>query len=70
MIKDGPFKTALECEGRTLIKEEYVSYEIKDGVLIKTTTTRTHFNDGDYNDSTRSEPLCKGEKFESQDNQL
>ena len=40
-----------------LIRQELVSYEKEDGLLIKRTTTRIYREDGDYQDSIRSEIL-------------
>lgn len=39
-----------------LLRQEFVSYELKDGILYKETVTRTFYN-GDYNDSSSSIPL-------------
>ena len=40
-----------------LIRQELISYEEKNGMLIKYTTIRIYGDDGDYQDHTRSEPL-------------
>ena len=40
-----------------LIRQELISYEEKNGMLIKYTTIHIYSDDGDYQDHTRSEPL-------------
>lgn len=45
-----------------LLRQEFVSYEVKDGTLYKETITRTFLN-GDYTDSSSSIPLTKLEDY-------
>ena len=47
----------LEPPRKGLIRQELISYEEKNGMLIKYTTIRIYDDDGDYQDHTRSEPL-------------
>ena len=52
-----PENKRLEQPRDGLIRQELVSYEKEDGLLIKRTTTRIYREDGDYQDSIRSEIL-------------
>lgn len=54
---EGPLKTAIEnTEG--VVKQELVSYVIRDGMLYKETVTRRFQGaNGDYCDHSCSEPL-------------
>ena len=47
----------MELPRKGLIRQELISYEEKNGMLIKYTTIRIYDDDGDYQDHTRSEPL-------------
>ena len=40
-----------------LIRQELISYEKENGILIKKTTVRIYSEDGDYQDHHVSEPL-------------
>ena len=60
-MSDGPLKTVTVDAMKDLtgvIKQEFISYRIKDGMLTKETTTRRFFN-SDYHDSITSEPLMR-----------
>ena len=60
-MSDGPLKTVTVDAMKDLtgvIKQEFISYRIKDGMLTKDTTTRRFFN-SDYHDSMTSEPLMR-----------
>ncbi|MDC1020578.1 hypothetical protein OAR23_00990 [bacterium] len=60
-MSDGPLKTVTVDAMKDLtgvIKQEFISYRIKDGMLTKETTTRRFFN-SDYHDSMTSEPLMR-----------
>jgi hypothetical protein len=56
--KEGPFYAAFEGDTTGVIKQELVTYKIKDGVLYKETVKRDYNNSGeDYIDSSSSTPL-------------
>ena len=59
MIKEGPMKSHIERSKEGVIKEEYTTYSIKDGLLVKDTSIRQHHKNGDYNDSYINEPLVE-----------
>jgi len=40
-----------------LVRQELISYEKENGILIKKTTVRIYSEDGDYQDHYISEPL-------------
>ena len=53
-----PENKILEQPRDGLIRQELISYEKEDGLIIKRTTTRIYKEDGDYQDSIRSEVLA------------
>jgi hypothetical protein len=59
MIDEGPMKTHIERSKEGVIKAEYTTYTVKDGMLVKDTTIRQYKNNGDYNDSYINEPLVQ-----------
>jgi hypothetical protein len=59
MIKEGPMKSHIERSKEGVIKEEYTTYSIKDGLLVKDTSIRQYHKNGDYNDSYINEPLVE-----------
>lgn len=52
-----PYTTAFSLPTKGIIKQELITYEIKDGMLRKVTTTR-EFSINDYDDYQTIEPLC------------
>tara|TARA_R110000751_G_scaffold81465_3_gene164449 strand:+ start:2813 stop:2998 length:186 start_codon:yes stop_codon:yes gene_type:complete len=57
-MKDGPFKFSLDDDLQEgVIRQELVTYRVKGGLLKKETVTRDYLEDGDYNDSSFSQPL-------------
>ena len=60
---DGPLVSAFESDPAGVVKQEFVTYRIKDGMLRKETTTR-RFNENqtDWHDSHTVDPLMKMEK--------
>jgi hypothetical protein len=59
MIEDGPFKTSLEASKDGVLKEIYITYKVRNGMLIKETATRNHksaFSE-EYHDTSTVEPL-------------
>ena len=60
-MSDGPLKSATVdgmSDLKGVIKQEFVTYRVKDGMLRKETTTRKFYNE-DYHDSTTVEPLMQ-----------
>ena len=56
--KEGPFYAAFRGDTTGVIKQELVTYKVKDGILIKETVQRDYNNSGeDYIDSSISTPL-------------
>ena len=58
-MQEGPMKEHTERETTGLINSEYITYRVKDGVLVKETSLRHYTKSGDYNDSYISEPLVE-----------
>lgn len=52
-----PYTTAFSLPTKGIIKQELITYEVKDGMLRKVTTTR-EFSGNDYDDYQTIEPLC------------
>lgn len=55
---DGPLVSAFEADTDGVIKQEFVTYRIRDGMLVKETTSRK-FQGNDYHDVSSSEPLLE-----------
>ena len=57
---DGPFVSAFETDPEGVIKQELVTYRVKNGMLRKETVTRK-FNTGqtDWHDSQSVEPMME-----------
>jgi hypothetical protein len=57
-MKKGPFTFNLDDDSQDgVIRQELVTYIVKGGMLKKETVTRDYLEDGDYNDSSYSQPL-------------
>lgn len=57
---DGPFVSAFESDVTGVIKQELVTYRVKDGMLRKETTTRMFRENGkDWHDTSSVEPLVE-----------
>lgn len=57
---DGPFVSAFETDPTGVVKQELVTYRVKDGMLRKETTTRKFNADqSDWHDSQTTEPLTE-----------
>ena len=54
---DGPLVGAFEADTTGVVKQEFITYRTRDGMLVKETTTRRFSKDGDYHDSSSVEPL-------------
>ena len=55
---DGPLVSAFESSPTGVVKQELITYRVKDGMLRKETVKRRYFG-SDYHDSTTTEPLMK-----------
>ena len=56
---DGPLVSAFEADTTGVIKQEFVTYRIVDGMLRKETTTRKFNGNDDWHDSSTVEPLTE-----------
>tara|TARA_Y100000389_G_scaffold132579_1_gene130020 strand:+ start:3412 stop:3600 length:189 start_codon:yes stop_codon:yes gene_type:complete len=55
---DGPLVSAFEADTNGVIKQEFVTYRIREGMLVKETTSRK-FQGNDYHDVSSTEPLLE-----------
>ena len=57
---DGPFVSAFESDVEGIVKQELITYRVKNGMLRKEVTTRK-FKDGsdDWHDASSVEPLVQ-----------
>jgi len=59
-LKDGPLKDAMNSDhGDNIIRQEFSTIKIVDGVIVKETVTRDYDFYGDYHDSHISQPLVQ-----------
>lgn len=56
--KPGPFYTAFQGDNTGVIKQELVTYKIRDGVLVKETVSRD-YSKTNYQDSISVIPLAE-----------
>ena len=57
---DGPFVSAFETDPTGVVKQELVTYRVKDGMLRKETTTRKFNSDQtDWHDSNTVDPMME-----------
>ena len=56
--RQGPFYAAFKGDTAGVIKQELITYRIKEGMLTKETVSRD-YTKGDYQDSTLSVPLAE-----------
>ena len=56
--KQGPFYAAFQGDTTGVIKQELITYRVKDGVLVKEIVSRDYSN-SDYQDSTSVTPLAE-----------
>ena len=61
MIEDGPMKEHMERSKEGVIKSQYITYTVKNGMVVKEISTRDYKNSakGDYVDSITSEPIVE-----------
>jgi len=58
-LEDGPLRSAFERDTKGIVKQEFITYVIKDKQLVKETVVRKFSPGGDYTDSTYFEPLVE-----------
>ena len=57
---DGPLVSAFEADTTGVVKQQLITYRVKDGMLRKETTTRTFQTNGkDWIDTSTVEPLAE-----------
>ena len=57
---DGPFVSAFETDPTGVIKQELVTYRVKDGMLRKETTSRKfNLDQTDWHDSQSVDPIME-----------
>ncbi len=57
---DGPFVSAFETDIDGVVKQELITYRVKDGMLRKETTSRRFNSDQtDWHDSQSTEPMME-----------
>ena len=57
---EGPFTSAFESDIEGVVKQELITYRIKDGMLRKEVTTREFRDNGkDWNDTSSIQPLVQ-----------
>ena len=61
MIEEGPMKEHIERSKEGVVVAKYITYTVKDGMLVKEVSTRKYMKSsrGDYIDSTSSEPIVE-----------
>jgi hypothetical protein len=59
---DGPLVSAFEASTDGVIMQEFITYRVRDGMLVKEITKRQFSEDGkDYHDSKSTVPLIRQE---------
>jgi|TARA_X000000368_G_scaffold330622_1_gene267683 hypothetical protein len=58
-MKEGPMKAHVERDTDGVVKQEFITYRKRNGMLVKESTVRNFQSNGDYNDSYYDEPLAK-----------
>jgi len=57
---DGPLVSAFESDATGVVKQELITYRVKDGMLRKETTTRKFNSDQtDWHDSNTVDPMME-----------
>ena len=58
-MSDGPFKNAFDADTAGVVRREITTYRIKNGMMVKETSVRDYYKNGDYHDSQNSLPLAE-----------
>ena len=56
---EGPFVSAFESDVTGVIKQELITYRVKDGYLRKEVTTREFKGPDDWDDTSSTQPLVE-----------
>lgn len=56
--RQGPFYAAFQGDTTGVIKQELITYRIRDGILVKETVSRD-YSKSDYQDNTSVTPLVE-----------
>ena len=56
---EGPLVSAFEADVEGVVKQEFITYRKRDGMFVKETTTRRFMENGDWHDTSTSEPLVE-----------
>jgi len=60
IMKPGPLKIAADQDDHNIVKQELITYKIKNDMLVKHVVTRSFYsNKEDYIDATSEEPIVK-----------
>jgi hypothetical protein len=57
-MREGPFYDAFEGNKEGVLRQELITYKIRDGMLVIERTMR-HYNGDDYTDSSSTTPLAE-----------
>lgn len=61
VAKDGPLKSAFDAlDSQGVVSHSLTTYRYVNGIIRKETVTRKYQTNGDYIDSSTSEPFGKG----------
>ena len=55
----GPLVSAFQNDVKGVVKQELITYRVRDGQFVKETTTRRFMENGDWHDTSTSEPLVE-----------
>jgi len=56
---EGPFTSAFESDVEGVVKQELITYRVKNGMLRKEVTTRTFKGSSDWDDTSTVTPLIE-----------
>ena len=56
---EGPLVGAFEADVTGVVKQEFITYRKRDGMLVKEITTRRFSKNGDWHDTSSVEPLVE-----------
>lgn len=63
VMPDGPMSAAVNNEGNDIMRQEFITYRVRHGYLVKETVTRVYENEPDsirdYHDSSTTVVLHK-----------
>ena len=59
VTEDGPLKNAFERDTKGVVKQDFITYVVKNNQLVKESVVRKFSPGGDYTDSIFYEPLVE-----------